>query len=221
MSTGSGQNDASSNVGIVGGGKVGLQLFLLFSQSSFTQVSFVVDRDLNAPAMAAAKQKGVAVFTDLNQALQLNQVDFIFEVTGAANIVEQLKKSLSDKQTQLITHDMAFILLRVIDEGRQRTTNLVRSDLLDIQAGITGSLETISGAIDSIKETTNDMRYLAVNARIEAAHAGEFGQGFDIVAQQVERSAQDVRDMTGKIESVNAEISTIAGRIDASLRNLR
>jgi methyl-accepting chemotaxis protein len=65
------------------------------------------------------------------------------------------------------------------------------------------------------------MRYLAVNARIEAAHAGEFGQGFDIVAQQVERSAQDVRDMTGKIESVNAEISTIAGRIDASLRNLR
>jgi methyl-accepting chemotaxis protein len=78
----------------------------------------------------------------------------------------------------------------------------------------------MAAAINGIKETTSDLRYLALNARIEAARAGEQGRGFDIVAQQVERSAEAVRSMTQEIAQVNTNIAALSERIETSLQKL-
>jgi hypothetical protein len=43
-------------LGIVGGGKIGLDFIRLFSESKFSKVSYVVDRDKNAPAIPEAKK---------------------------------------------------------------------------------------------------------------------------------------------------------------------
>jgi threonine dehydrogenase-like Zn-dependent dehydrogenase len=214
------QNEAIASVGIIGGGKVGLQLLNLFSQSHLTRVVYVVDREMQAPAMAAARERQVMTFTDINQALRAKQVDFIFEVTGSKGVVSMLQQALTNLPTQLVTHDMSYILLRVIEENRQRTSTLVRSDIQEIKQSIGESLKAMETTIDSINEITGDLRYLALNARIEAAQAGEHGRGFDIVAQQVERSAQEVRGMTQEIAKVNANIQNISGRIDDSLLKL-
>jgi hypothetical protein len=209
-----------SKVGIIGGGKVGLQFLHLFSQSHLTQVGYIVDRETSAPAVVEALRKGIAIYTDLTQAVRTTPVDFIVEVTGSSKVVELLHQALNGSSTQLITHDMAFILLQVIDENRQKTTNRVRTDLLEIQKSITSSLDTISGTVDDIKETTSDMHYLSLNARIEAARAGDSGRGFAVVAEQVERTSNSVREMTSEISRVNTGISTIASKIESSLQNL-
>lgn len=208
------------SIGIVGAGKVGLQLFQLFNQSELARVAFIVDRDAEAPAMQAARQKRIANYTDFSQAMRSHSVDFIFEVTGSARVAEELKAALADKRVQLITHDMAFILMQVIDENRLKTVNAVRSEMVEIKTGISNSLDSLASTIENIKDTTANLRYLSLNARIEAARAGEQGLGFGIVAQQVEQCAQTVNERTKEIDQLNSVISAIAARIDQSLKKL-
>jgi methyl-accepting chemotaxis protein len=210
-----------SSIGIVGGGKVGLQLLNLFTHSKLARVAYVVDMEGHAPAMLAAHEAKLATFTDINQAIRSTRVDFIFEVTGSERVVEIIQQALANQTTQLITHDMAHIILTVIEENRQRTTDLVAGDILAIKNEIAGSLDTVANAIGDIKQTTSDMRYLALNARIEAARAGEQGKGFNIVAQQVEQLAGKVRDMAQEVERVNKDLLAISGKIETSLGKLK
>jgi len=207
-------------VGIIGGGKIGVKLFQLFFQSRMASVGYVVDTNLQAPAILAAQSQQIPTFTDLAEALKTIRADFIFEVTGSVKVAESLHQALANQPTQLITHDMAFILLRVIEENHQKTTSTVHTNLVEIKKGIEISLDTMGRTIEGIKDTTTDLRYLALNARIEAARAGKLGRGFDIVAQQVEKTAETVRDMTQEITRVNTDISTISSRIESSLKNL-
>jgi methyl-accepting chemotaxis protein len=209
-----------SQIGIIGGGKAGLQLLQIFLNSQLAQIAYVVDREPNAPAIAAARAAGIATFADCLDALKAQTVDYIFEVTGSVHVVENLRAGMANVATQLITHDVTALLLRTIEDNRQATNQLVRTDIVEIKQGIVGSLATMAEAINGIKETTSDLRYLALNARIEAARAGEQGRGFDIVAQQVERSAEAVRSMTQEIAQVNANIASTSERIEASLQKL-
>jgi threonine dehydrogenase-like Zn-dependent dehydrogenase len=209
-----------STVAIVGGGKVGLQLLNQFRESILTRVVYVVDRDPAALAIKAAQEEHIATYTDFNQAISEKRADFIFEVTGSAKVAKMLQDALAGQATQLVTHDMAFILLKVMEENRDKTTALVRNEISGIQKGIASSLETMTSTISDIKHTMADLSLLAINARIEAAHAGNFGRGFDIVAQHVDASAGSVRDMINNIEDVNANILAISEHIEESLRKL-
>jgi methyl-accepting chemotaxis protein len=64
------------------------------------------------------------------------------------------------------------------------------------------SMEEIIGVMDAIAFQTN---ILAINAAVEAAHAGEQGKGFGVVAQEVrglaQRSAQSARDIRELIQN--------------------
>ncbi len=210
----------TSTIGIVGGGKVGLQLLQLFSSNALTRPLYVVDKDPLAPAINEARQQKLAVYTDLTEAIQASPVDYIFEVTGSAQVAAILHQHLDCSNTQIITHDMAYILIMAIDQNHQKTSSMVLNDILSIKKEIESSLEAMKRTLEGIKQTTSDLRYLALNARIEAARAGEHGRGFDVVAQQVDSSAQSVRDMTTEISQVNTNIAAVLEQIEASLQKL-
>ncbi len=101
-------------IGIIGGGKVGVELFRLFSESRLSRVNYVVDRDNNAPAIIAARQAKIKTFDDIENALT-NKTDFVFEVTGSDRVVEILRGRMDDACEKLITHNMAFIILQAIE----------------------------------------------------------------------------------------------------------
>jgi hypothetical protein len=212
--------DKQSVIGLIGGGRAGLQLLTLFTQSPLTRVAYVVDQDRNAPAMIAANDLHIPALMDLQQALHRFPVDYIYEVTGSKTVIDLVMAELDGTDTRLVTHDTAAVLLKVIEDVRRNVTEKVFADIQGIQHETAQSLESMTLTIDAIRETTADMKYLALNARIEAARAGEYGRGFDIVAQQVEASAQSVREMMQEIEKVNAQIRSISERIEASLQEL-
>jgi len=214
------QPERVSAIGIVGGGKIGLKLLKLFSESHLTRVVFVVDKEPQAAACLAARQARIPAFCDVEQALRAAPADLIFEVTGVPAVAERLKQALAGQPVQLVTHDAAYVLLTVLDEARHATTETVRADIVKMQGEIVSSLGALGNTIVSIKQTMSDLQYLALNARIEAAHAGDFGRGFDIVAQQMEHSAQTVRAMTNEMEMVNANVGSVAERIEKSLVKL-
>lgn len=65
------------------------------------------------------------------------------------------------------------------------------------------SITEVTGIIQGI---TKQINILALNAAIQAASSGESGREFTIVAQEVQRLADDSKEATNKIESLIADI---------------
>ena len=70
------------------------------------------------------------------------------------------------------------------------------------------SSQKISQAVSFIEEIALRTNILAINATVEAGRAGEYGQGFTIVAEQVAGLAEQSAAATKEIAKIVAEIQT-------------
>ncbi|MFV0465603.1 MAG: methyl-accepting chemotaxis protein [Lachnospiraceae bacterium] len=81
-------------------------------------------------------------------------------------------------------------------------------------------IQTINDIIESIQSIADQSGLLSLNARIEAARAGDAGKGFGVVATEVSKLAQmskessekarnSLQDMKNDIEFINKKISQI------------
>ncbi len=207
------------SVGIIGGGKVGLDLYRLFSRSNIAQVAYVVDRDLQAMAIMEAKKENVEVFDSIDRALT-RKTDFILEVTGSEKVVEILKEKMNGSTGELITHDMAFVVLQVIEENNRKMCGSVSGEVDAIKHTIVNNINDTESMIDHIENVTSEMRILALNARIEAARVGEAGRGFALVAEQMSKLTDSVREIAKSMEQITRSIRTTSDQIDISLKKL-
>lgn len=74
------------------------------------------------------------------------------------------------------------------------------------------SSKKIVASIGSIQDIAAQIRILAINARIEASRAGEFGRGFSVIADEVgslaQRSSEAVEDVENVLHETLAAIGT-------------
>jgi methyl-accepting chemotaxis protein len=85
---------------------------------------------------------------------------------------------------------------------------------------IDAASEQISAALGLLEQLAKQNKMLALNARIEAAHAGSQGAGFEVVAIEVASQTQKSRDVTNKVGSLVENLRSLASAILTDLRQI-
>lgn len=152
-----------------------------------------------------AKQSSVSEASQTVAAKVEEQASFVSQ--SSASISEMAANIASVTRLTEKAEDLSEGLLHTTKEGE---TNLL--DMVKTMQVIQESSLSISSIIKVIQKIAAQTNLLAMNAAIEAAHAGEYGAGFAVVADEIrtlaETSAQNAKeivqlmnDMHGKIES--------------------
>ncbi|ACI97790.1 methyl-accepting chemotaxis protein [Rhodospirillum centenum] len=156
-----------------------------------------------AQQAAGAAQQSLTAITGINAA--------ILEARGRADASRQKSEQLQVLLAEVGAQITASVGSIGVNAERQMTSVTMIIEL-EQQAANIGE---IVKAVARIADQTN---LLALNAAIEAARAGQHGKGFAVVADEVrtlaetsEKSAREIQDLVGQIQS---EVKVIADGIN-------
>lgn len=122
-------------------------------------------------------------------------------------------ESLIQQCSQTLVH----VLNTTKESGEVSSRAIERIKLMDAAS------QKISSAIRELEAISSGNKIMALNARIEAAHAGEIGAGFAVVAVEVAEQTERSQKVTDRVKDMVSELRNLAGSTlqDLQQMNLR
>lgn len=116
--------------------------------------------------------------------------------TMAADLLKRAEAGIAS------SHEVASAIERVVTES---------NDNMQVLQQLEAKAESVRGMTRIIRDIASQTNLLALNAAIEAAHAGEYGLGFDVVASEVRKLAKQAEEATGEI---NTNLTGMAAQVN-------
>lgn len=208
-------------IGIIGGGRGGLGLLRFFDSGTVGKVIFVADPNPSAPGISEARQKGIQVYHDADEATRGDLPDFLFDSSGDAELETRIRARLRGTSTMFLTSLTSRMMVEVLAENASRTREGISQVVSTIKDDIASSLDASNSIVSRINSIMSNMQMLALNASIEASKAGVHGRGFTVVADHLGKSVEAVRNLTQEINHVNQNLIQVSHRSDSVLEKLK
>ena len=84
-----------------------------------------------------------------------------------------------------------------------------------------GAVEEIKSCMGKIVSIANQTNILALNASIEASRAGAQGKGFSVVASEVKKLADEIKDLTTMVDASISDVEQGTEKLNASINTSR
>lgn len=111
-------------------------------------------------------------------------------------------------------HDLEEAVVRVAQSTEEATAR--SEDVAGLTAKLHRDSANIGEIMNVIGKVATQTRLLAINAAVEAARAGQHGQGFMVVAREVQRLADETMRATQRVGGILDGISTsVRGLVEA------
>lgn len=140
--------------------------------------------------------------TDINSQVE-NVVSMINEmVTLTDESIEHAKTSSLDLESLVQT---------------TRTMSALSSEVEKVLHEFTLEFKKVKEETSTIDNISSQTTLLALNASIEAAHAGESGKGFAVVAEQIKTLSTETKNSSGMIQDALTRLDEISAKMTASI----
>lgn len=139
--------------------------------------------------------------------------DSVAVIVSSASSIEGISRHTGEaaelaRSAAQAAHDGGKMVTAVVDEMESIASD-TRISEQRVQA-LHAQAAQIHSIVDAIRDIANSTNLLALNASIEAAHAGEHGRGFAIVAGEVRRLAERTTQATQQVARIVQGITTEA-----------
>ena len=220
-----------------GGGREIEQIAGAFETMAYSLRELVIQvKESTAVVVTAASQVENASQQQLSNANQQGQynwevVEAMRELLQAATQIAEAGKQVASSAA--LTFNLADDLFNLdqaalgevaqareyLHTGLAKINQLNR--MVEIIADHTESLKRTTGEIGTVlfllKDVANEIHLLSLNAAIEAAGAGAFGDRFKVVASEVRGLARRSEQAVGKVQQMISDMQLVTGEVVASV----
>ena len=94
-------------------------------------------------------------------------------------------------------------------------------EMKDIFEEFQHALKKIKGCMGKIVSIADQTNILSLNASIEAARAGEKGKGFSVVAEEVKKLSDEIKELVADVDSSISDVEEGTKKLDSSISTSR
>ncbi|RAI93732.1 methyl-accepting chemotaxis protein [Paenibacillus pabuli] len=155
-------------------------------------------------------------------------------VSDSANAMEEIAKGITDiSESSTAVSDAATTALATAQSGKQsmmqmkkqmESISAVSAEVVAMVRVLNDFSKQIGGALHTVQDFASQTKLLALNASIEAAHAGEHGKGFAVVADEVrklaEASSTSVQTISDLLLGIQQESRNIGSQMDVTSQEI-